>query len=130
MADLSKENSNINDGNFDSGIQYGTTPEPTPAPAPETYQSAPSYPQGYVPLQPVKDETIGLGEWVGTILLTMIPCAGVILLFVWAFSADEKVSKKNYARAMLIIMGACIALYILLVIIIVASIVSVGNLYW
>ena len=50
------------------------------------------------------EKPMGVGSWVGTILLTT--CLGLvsfILLFVWGFSNDVPIAKKNYCRAMLII---------------------------
>lgn len=45
---------------------------------------------------------MSLGEWVVTIILQMIPCVNIIMLFVWAFGNCNP-SKKNFARAYLII---------------------------
>jgi len=36
-------------------------------------------------------------------ILTYIPLVGIIMLFVWAFGGGAKPSKRNYARALLII---------------------------
>lgn len=36
-------------------------------------------------------------------ILTYIPLVGTIMLFVWAFGGGAKPSKRNYARASLII---------------------------
>ncbi|MCR5503877.1 MAG: hypothetical protein K6F53_12805 [Lachnospiraceae bacterium] len=52
--------------------------------------------------QPASEKPVGLGEWLGTLFLTCIPCVGVILLFVWAFSKDTSQSKSNWAKAQLI----------------------------
>lgn len=50
------------------------------------------------------NQTITLGEWMLTTFLAMIPCVGLIMLFVWAFgdTKNTKPSKSNYAKAMLI----------------------------
>ncbi len=55
------------------------------------------------PMQPV-NQSVSVGEWILTTFLLMIPCVGLILLFVWAFgdTKDTKPSKSNYAKAMLI----------------------------
>lgn len=55
------------------------------------------------PMQPV-NQPISIGEWILTTLLIMIPCVGLIMLFVWAFgdTKNTKPSKSNYAKAMLI----------------------------
>ena len=60
------------------------------------------------------NEPISMGEWVLTILLTAIPCIGIIMLFVWAFgdTKNTKPSKSNYAKASLIWMAIGIAISI------------------
>lgn len=68
------------------------------------------------------EKPMGVGSWVGTILLTT--CLGLIsliLLFVWGFSNDVPLAKKNYCRAMLIVeliaVGVSILFFILFVVI-------------
>jgi len=67
-------------------------------------------PQPNVPInirQPVSDirnRVISTIEWIGIFLLTMIPIINIIVLIVWAMSAKCRLSLRNYARAMLIIM--------------------------
>lgn len=79
--------------------------------------------------QPPVDETVSVLDWVGTILLAAVPCVGLIVYIVWAFSADTKKSKANYCKANLIIMLAVVALYIVLAIILVALGVT-SSLYY
>lgn len=55
-----------------------------------------------------------LGNWMITILLTAIPCVGLIMLLVWGFGANATTTKKNYARAMLIYMVIVIVFYVIL----------------
>ena len=43
-----------------------------------------------------------VGDWVGSILLLLIPIANIVLLFVWAFGDMAPQSKRNWARAQLI----------------------------
>lgn len=45
---------------------------------------------------------VKVGEWIWTILIASIPLVGLIMLFVWAFSAGENPSKANWAKAMLL----------------------------
>lgn len=40
-----------------------------------------------------------------SLLIMMIPCANLIMAFVWAFSDKEKKSKSNFFKAYLIYMG-------------------------
>ena len=58
-------------------------------------------------------EVMSVGQWVITYLIMMIPCVGIIMTFVWAFSSGGNENRKNYCRAFLIIIGVMIALYLL-----------------
>lgn len=62
------------------------------------------------------DKPISFGNWVGTMLLPFIPIVGIliyiVMMFVWAFSKDTPKSKKNWARANLIITILCIILLV------------------
>lgn len=49
------------------------------------------------------DETVSMGNWIGTFLLMLIPVLNLILALVWAFGGMTKPSKRNYARAWLIV---------------------------
>lgn len=55
---------------------------------------------------------VTLGEWVVAFLLLLIPCVGIVMVFVWAFSSTEKKSKSNFFKALLIMIGVLIALFI------------------
>jgi len=59
-----------------------------------------------------KDQTVSIGEWVITYIITAIPLVGFIMLLVWAFGSDAKTSKKNWAIAALImaVIGAVIGI--------------------
>ena len=50
------------------------------------------------------DPHVSTGDWVLTLILSGIPIVGFILLLVWAFGGGAKISKRNYARATLILM--------------------------
>lgn len=58
-----------------------------------------------------------VGDWLLTSLALMIPCAGIILYFVWAFGSHGNINRRNYCRAQLIMLGIVLALYIIVVII-------------
>jgi hypothetical protein len=63
---------------------------------------------------PGEDERpLSVKDWVINILLTCIPCVGIILLLVWAFSSAGNINRKNWARAMLIISIIMIAISII-----------------
>ncbi|MCB6202911.1 hypothetical protein [Extibacter muris] len=59
-----------------------------------------------------------MGDWLLTILImTFIPCVGIILYFVWAFGKNGNINRRNYCRAYLIIMGIAIILAIIFLVI-------------
>ncbi len=68
-----------------------------------------------------KDSTSFL-NWIGTYGILFIPVVGwlvfIIMLFVWAFSSNTPVSKKNWARATLIFVGIMLIIFIVLFILI------------
>lgn len=53
------------------------------------------------------DKSITFGNWMGSLLLPFIPVIGpfiyLIMLFVWSFGSEAPQSKKNWAKAQLII---------------------------
>ena len=51
-----------------------------------------------------KDKPVSFLNWFGSQLLMFVPYVGLIMLFIWAFGNNTPVSKKNWARAMLVIM--------------------------
>lgn len=59
------------------------------------------------------NQTVSLGDWIGTLILTGIPLVGFIMLLVWAFGDNTKASKKNFARASLILMLVGVVLSII-----------------
>ena len=51
---------------------------------------------------------MSMGQWIVTILVTtIIPCVNIIMLFVWGFGNGNE-NRKNYCRAMLIVMAISI----------------------
>lgn len=73
---------------------------------------------------------MSMGDWVLTILALMIPCAGIVLYFVWAFGKNGNVNRRNYCRAYLAITGVMILIYIVIFMIFGASIfASLGSYY-
>lgn len=59
---------------------------------------------GYQGYQPELEEPVKMGDWMLLqCLLTFIPCVGVILAIVWAFSKNEKKSKVNFCKAYLVV---------------------------
>ncbi|TCL58049.1 succinate dehydrogenase subunit C [Kineothrix alysoides] len=65
------------------------------------------------------EEPMSVGEWLVSLLLAMfVPCVGIVLVFVWAFSKTEKKSKSNFFKAYLIIAGVVLAVYILIMVVV------------
>ncbi len=71
----------------------------TPVQSNNVYGSSQTYEQ----MQNMQTGEISFGNWVGSVLLSMMPVAGVIALLVWAFSGETNTGKKNWARATLLI---------------------------
>lgn len=64
---------------------------------------------------------VTFGEWFVTLFLMAIPIVNLILLFVWGFGSNTKVSKANWAKASLAWM-AIIAVFYLVVFVILLGI--------
>jgi hypothetical protein len=72
---------------------------------------------------------MSFGDWIKTLLLMIIPLVNIILLFVWAFSDNTNINKKNFARADLVLMLIGIVLYIIIFIVILSSGSFMPNTY-
>lgn len=95
-----------------ASINQGYAPPPPP-PQYQQPQYQQSYQQpGYTPA--VDNSPLSVGQYIGMYLIQLIPVVGFILLLVWAFSADTNLNKKNWAKAMLIIMLIGIVLTIVI----------------
>lgn len=73
----------------------------------ETTLDSPAGTASHAPVMSVKD-------WMITILISVIPIVGFIMLFVWGFGSDTNANKANWAKATLIWMAIFIGLYILI----------------
>ncbi|SFE98412.1 hypothetical protein SAMN04487969_110182 [Paenibacillus algorifonticola] len=58
-------------------------------------------------------EPVSFKEWMITMLLYAIPLVNIIMLFVWAFGGNTKISKANFAKAALVWTAIGIVLSIL-----------------
>lgn len=54
-------------------------------------------------LQNQNNQAVSMGDWIITLLISYVPIIGFIMLLVWAFGGGAKESKRNYARAILIV---------------------------
>lgn len=74
------------------------------------------------------EEPLSIGAWLITMLIMLIPCVNLVMIFVWAFSSENK-SKQNFFKAYLIAIAIMIVLQILLLILFGASFMAlVGKL--
>ena len=46
---------------------------------------------------------LSTGEWLLTMIVGIIPCAGLILYIIWAFGNSGNLNRRNYCRASLIL---------------------------
>lgn len=53
---------------------------------------------------------VTIGNWILTLIVTMIPILNIIMLFVWSFSRNTNLTKSNWAKAMLILIAVWIIL--------------------
>lgn len=94
-------------------------PAYTPPPAAPVYAAPPPYavpqPPVYAPVPPAQymhpagaqaddlTKPVGIGGFIGMIVLLFIPLVNFIMLLVWSFSSSVNVNKKNLARAILLL---------------------------
>ena len=60
------------------------------------------------------EKPMSVGDWIITMLIIMIPCLGIVMMFVWAFSSSENKSKSNYFKAQLIFLGVVLIFYLIM----------------
>lgn len=70
---------------------------------------------------------MSMGDWLVTLIVGAIPCVGIILYIVWAFSKTVNINKRNYCRAFLIISAVVMVLYIVLAIVFGIAAYTTGN---
>ncbi|MDD2956255.1 MAG: zinc ribbon domain-containing protein [Oscillospiraceae bacterium] len=81
-------------------VAYTASAEPAP-PRPGAYSGQPG------------SEPLRVGQYIGMLLLMIVPILSVVLLFVWSFGGSVNLNKKNFARAMLIVSAIGIVLSII-----------------
>lgn len=50
-------------------------------------------------------EEMTLGQWIGTLVLCMIPCVNIVMLIIWA-AGNGNATRKKFAQAYLIVIVA------------------------
>ena len=63
-----------------------------------------------------ENRPMSVADWVGSLLLLLIPIANIVLLFVWAFGGNAPMSKRNWAKAHLLILAVVFGLYIVIIV--------------
>ena len=76
--------------------------------------------------QDMDTSPMSMGDWLLTILAAMIPCAGIVLYFVWAFSSTGNVNRRNFCRAQLIVMAGVFVLYLIMAVVFGVAFLTTG----
>jgi len=66
-------------------------------------------------------------EWVLTLIISLIPIIGFIMLFVWGFSSTSNANKANFAKSALIVWAVFIVLYFSFFLIVGVSLLRATN---
>lgn len=72
---------------------------------------------------------MSMGDWLITVLALLIPCAGIILYFVWAFGKNGNANRRNYCRAYLIF-WAITRVLLIIFFVIMGAFMAAGNGYY
>lgn len=76
-------------------------------------------------------DLITMGQYLIMFLITAIPIAGIVMLFIWGFGSETGSNKKNFARAYLVMMAIAIVLGILISVVMGAIMASImGSMYY
>ncbi|MEO6053171.1 MAG: hypothetical protein ABIP97_04090 [Chthoniobacterales bacterium] len=59
---------------------------------------------------PTENQEITVGQWIITFILQAIPIVGIVMIIIWAIGNNVPVSKRNYARAILILLAVVIVI--------------------
>lgn len=88
-----------------------------PLPPPPVYTTSTPYP---IYAERVQAEPLSIGQYIGMILLTIIPVVGLIVMIVWAVNRNVNPNRRHFAGAVLILkalsliflLGACIVFFV------------------
>lgn len=101
--------------NCGTPVKQVVQPVPAPIPVSESVRSGEVEP-------PSSSPYAVLSSWgfVGSLLLLWLPVAGFIIAIVWASGGSFNQNRRNLARAYLLIIGLVLALYLAILIVVVA----------
>jgi len=60
-------------------------------------------------------QTMSVTDWLINLVLAAIPLVGLILLFVWAFGNDGNITRKNWAKANLLLAAIILGLWLVII---------------
>ncbi|QDH79228.1 hypothetical protein FKX85_09365 [Echinicola soli] len=80
-----------------------------------------------LPPQAAKNTPMSVGDWIITLLISVLPVIGFIMLIVWTVDKTTPTTKANYAKAALILHAITVVLTFLFVGIIGFSFLSFEN---
>ena len=72
---------------------------------------------------------VTVGEWLVTMLIAAIPLVNVVMLFVWAFGSNTKLSKANWAKATLIFLVIVFVFYFVVIVTFIGGIAALSSRY-
>ena len=82
------------------------------------------------PREPYDGDTsvMSLKQWLITFLILLIPCASIVMPFVWAFRSNENLNRRNFFRALLIFVPIMYALFFMVYIFF--MFIGLATFYW
>ena len=100
---------------YTTGAGQASPSYPPPPPVSPAYQSGTTYAAYHHSKGADISDTVSTFEWLWSSLVMLVPMLNFILLAVWAFGVGAKPSKRNWARAMLILLVVWVVLALALV---------------
>ena len=128
---------NPNDSNTCANCGNYLRENPSPYSQPNHYQSnqwqqtGQQYNQHAFYGQSLDDPTpLTTKQYVGMILLQMVPIAGFVMLLVWAFSKPGNINRRNYARGSLLVSAIIVGIYVVIFFLIMIIGISLTNSFY
>jgi len=95
-------------------MQAAPSPQAEPVEKRTKKKNRPLYEDCDAPAHGSRYEPISTKGYIGISLLACIPIIGLVLLIVWACGGCKKINKRNFARAMLIMMAIALVFSLIL----------------
>ena len=74
-----------------------------------------------------ENKAISISDWIITFILLGIPIVNIVMLFVWSFGETTHPSKRNFAKAYLVIIAVLIVLAVIFGILALVLGISLGG---